>query len=107
MLTSDQERKLKQALGLRTSNAAGLGTSNATGISLNLKEKIDNIIEEQLGLPVSSSSDLFVEDLGADSLDLVELVMAFEEEFEVEIPDETAECIRTVGDVYELASRWL
>ena len=106
MLTSDQEKKLKQALGVRTSNAAGLGSSNATGISLNLKEKIDNIIEEQLGLPVSSSSDLFVEDLGADSLDLVELVMAFEEEFGVDIPDETAESIRTVGDVYKLASRW-
>ena len=107
MLTSDQEKKLKQAVGLRTSNAAGLGSSNATGISLNPKEKIDKIIEEQLGRPVSSSSDRFVEDLGADSLDLVELVMAFEEEFGVDIPDETAERIRTVGDVYRLASRWL
>lgn len=107
MLTSDQEKKLKQALGLRTGNAAGLGSSNATGISLNPKEKIDKIIEEQLGCPVSSSSDRFVEDLGADSLDLVELVMAFEEEFGVDIPDETAERIRTVGDVYRLASRWL
>lgn len=105
--TSDQEKKLKQALGLRTSNAAGLGSSNATGISLNPKEKIDKIIEEELGRPVSSSSDRFVEDLGADSLDLVNLFVAFEEEFGVEIPAETAERIRTVGDVYRLACRWL
>ena len=106
MLTSDQEKKLKQALGLRTSNAAGLGSSNATGISLNPKEKIDKIIEEQLGRPVSSSSDRFVEDLGADSLDLVELVMAFEEEFKdqmggAEIPESEAEKLTTVGAVID------
>lgn len=98
MLTPEQEKKLKQALGVKT--------SNATGIPLNLKEKINSVIEGQLGCPVSSSSDRLVEDLGADSLDLVELVMAFEEEFNVDIPDETAESIRTVGDIYKLASRW-
>ena len=59
-----------------------------------------SIIAEQLGVgeeeikPESS----FIEDLGADSLDIVELVMAMEEEFEVEIPDEEAEHIKTVGD---------
>ncbi len=62
--------------------------------------KVKNIIADQLGVgedeikPESS----FIEDLGADSLDIVELVMAMEEEFEVEIPDEEAENIKTVGD---------
>jgi acyl carrier protein len=62
--------------------------------------KVKGIIAEQLGVgedeikPESS----FIEDLGADSLDIVELVMAMEEEFEVEIPDEEAENIKTVGD---------
>ncbi len=62
--------------------------------------KVKGIIAEQLGVgeeeikPESS----FIEDLGADSLDIVELVMAMEEEFEVEIPDEEAENIKTVRD---------
>ena len=65
-----------------------------------IEAKVKNIIADQLGVgedeikPESS----FIEDLGADSLDIVELVMAMEEEFEVEIPDEEAENIKTVGD---------
>ncbi|WP_373049367.1 acyl carrier protein, partial [Vulgatibacter sp.] len=62
--------------------------------------KVKNIIAEQLGVgedEIKPESN-FVEDLGADSLDIVELVMAMEEEFEVEIPDEEAENIKTVGD---------
>jgi len=65
-----------------------------------IESKMKGIIAEQLGItegeikPTSS----FVEDLGADSLDIVELVMAMEEEFEVEIPDEEAERIKTVQD---------
>ena len=65
-----------------------------------IEAKVKSIIAEQLGVgedeikPESS----FIEDLGADSLDIVELVMAMEEEFEVEIPDEEAEHIKTVGD---------
>jgi len=63
-------------------------------------DKIKDIIIEQLGLEeeevkVEAS---FVDDLGADSLDIVELVMALEEEFDIEIPDEDAEKIRTVGE---------
>ena len=63
-------------------------------------DKVKAIIVEQLGaeeedVKVDSS---FVDDLGADSLDIVELVMALEEEFELEIPDEDAEKIRTVGE---------
>lgn len=65
-----------------------------------VEDKIKEIIVEQLGVKpeevVSEAS--FVDDLGADSLDTVELVMAFEEEFGTEIPDEDAEKIQTVGD---------
>ena len=66
-----------------------------------IEEKVKEIIVEQLGVnpeqvtPTAS----FIEDLGADSLDIVELVMAFEEEFGVEVPDEDAEKLQTVGDV--------
>ncbi|MCP3101448.1 acyl carrier protein [Myxococcus sp. K15C18031901] len=65
-----------------------------------IETKVKGIIADQLGvgedeIKVESS---FIEDLGADSLDIVELVMAMEEEFEVEIPDEEAENIKTVGD---------
>lgn len=63
-------------------------------------ERVRKIIIDQLGVNEEqvSSSASFVDDLGADSLDTVELVMAFEEEFGVEIPDEDAEKITTVGD---------
>ena len=63
-------------------------------------QKIKSIIAEQLGVKSEEVIDnsKFVEDLGADSLDTVELVMALEEEFGVEIPDEDAEKLTTVGD---------
>lgn len=65
------------------------------------EERIKEIIVEQLGVEGSeiTSDASFIDDLGADSLDTVELVMAFEEEFDIEIPDEAAEKIRTVRDV--------
>jgi len=65
-----------------------------------LHEKVKDIIVEELGVERDKVSDdaSFMEDLGADSLDTVELVMAFEKEFDVDIPDEDAEKIRTVGD---------
>jgi len=63
-------------------------------------EKVREIIADELGVEMAKVTDeaAFVEDLGADSLDTVELVMRFEEEFEVEIPDEDAEKMLTVGD---------
>lgn len=66
-------------------------------------DKIKEIISEQLGVNENDISleSSFVEDLGADSLDLVELLMAFSDEFMMEISDEEAEEIKTVGDVYE------
>lgn len=62
--------------------------------------KVKDIVVEQLGVDEEEVSEQasFVDDLGADSLDIVELVMALEEEFDLEIPDEDAEKIVTVGD---------
>ncbi|MBI5124485.1 MAG: acyl carrier protein [Candidatus Omnitrophica bacterium] len=64
------------------------------------QDKIRQIIAEQLGVKKEEVTDSakFVDDLGADSLDTVELVMALEEEFGIEIPDEDAEKLATVGD---------
>jgi acyl carrier protein len=68
-----------------------------------ISEKVKDIIVEQLGVNPEQVTDSasFIEDLGADSLDTVELVMAFEEEFGVEVPDEDAEKLQTVGNVVE------
>ena len=68
---------------------------------MNVDEKIKNIIIEQLGVSADEvvPEASFVDDLGADSLDLVELVMVLEEEFGKEIPDEDAQKIQTVQDV--------
>ena len=66
----------------------------------NVEEKVKDIIVEELGVEREklTSEASFMEDLGADSLDTVELVMAFEKEFDIDIPDEDAEKLRTVGD---------
>jgi acyl carrier protein len=65
-----------------------------------VNEKVKQIVAEQLGVDEGeiTPSASFIDDLGADSLDQVELVMAFEEAFDIEIPDEDAEKIRTVQD---------
>lgn len=71
--------------------------SNASEI----EERIKSIIVEQLGVGADevTAEASFIEDLGADSLDIVELIMALEEEYDIEIPDEDAEKIQTVKDV--------
>jgi acyl carrier protein len=68
-----------------------------------VEEKVKQIIVEQLGVDEAEVTNTasFVDDLGADSLDTVELVMAFEEAFDIEIPDEDAEKIRTVQDAVD------
>ena len=65
-----------------------------------VEDKIKSIIAEQLGVKAEEATPeaSFIDDLGADSLDTVELIMALEEEFNVEIPDEDAEKMSTVGD---------
>ena len=66
-----------------------------------IEEKVKNIIVEQLGVGEDQVKPeaKFIEDLGADSLDTVELVMAFEEEFDITVPDEDAEKLTSVGEV--------
>ena len=66
-------------------------------------EKVNGIIVEQLGVADTSVTmeASFIDDLGADSLDIVELIMALEEEFDIEIPDADAEKVVTVGDVVD------
>ncbi len=67
-------------------------------------EKVKEVISEQLGIDDTDSittETTFIDDLGADSLDIVELIMALEEEFDMEIPEEEAEKITSVGDVVE------
>lgn len=70
---------------------------------MSVQPRVKKIIEEQLGVDPDrvKPEASFIDDLGADSLDIVELVMAMEEEFDLEIPDEDAEKLRTVQDVYK------
>jgi acyl carrier protein len=73
----------------------------------NVEDKVKQIIVEQLGVDEGevTPSASFVDDLGADSLDTVELVMAFEEAFDIEIPDEDAEKIKTVKDAIDYIAK--
>ncbi len=85
----------------------GVSTRNANHQPLQLmsdksiEDRVKDIIVDQLGVNADQVTPeaKFVEDLGADSLDTVELVMAFEEEFDIEVPDEEAEKLQAVGDV--------
>ncbi len=67
---------------------------------MSILEKVKDVVVEQLDVNIDEVKEesKFVEDLGADSLDVVELVMALEEKFDIEIPDDAAEKISTVGD---------
>ncbi|MFT6071746.1 MAG: acyl carrier protein [Alphaproteobacteria bacterium] len=73
----------------------------------NVEERVKKIVVEHLGVEADKvvQAASFIEDLDADSLDTVELVMAFEEEFSVEIPDDAAEKIVTVGDAVSFLSK--
>ena len=70
-------------------------------------ERVKKIVVDHLGVEADKvvESSNFMEDLGADSLDTVELVMAFEEEFGIEIPDDAAETIQTVGDAVKFIEK--
>ncbi|MEK7989421.1 MAG: acyl carrier protein [Thiotrichaceae bacterium] len=78
-------------------------------MSASIEERVTKIVVEQLGVKEEDvkNSSSFVEDLGADSLDTVELVMALEEEFECEIPDEEAEKITTVQQAIDYINKHL
>ena len=67
---------------------------------MSLEERVKNLVITQLGIDADkvTTDSAFIDDLGADSLDTVELVMAFEEEFDIEIPDDDAQKMRTVSD---------
>jgi len=73
---------------------------------MNIEERVRNIICDQLAVEPAKVTPTasFIEDLGADSLDIVELVMTMEEEFDLDIPDEEAEKLKTVGDVIQYIS---
>ena len=75
-------------------------------MSEDLDKRIIEIIAEQLGMDLAeiTTESTYVEDLGADSLDIVELIMAIEEEFEIEIPDEDAEKLLTVQNTIDFVS---
>lgn len=72
-----------------------------------IAERVKKIVVDHLGVEVDKVTEAasFIDDLGADSLDTVELVMAFEEEFGVEIPDDAADSILTVGDAVKFISK--
>jgi acyl carrier protein len=94
MLRWWRDRLTRDRIGKFAYNLGGL---------MSVKEKVKQIIVEQLGVDEAQVDDTasFVDDLGADSLDIVELVMAFEEAFDLDIPDEDAEKIQTVKDAIE------
>ena len=79
------------------------GGARAQKSSEEVLEKVKGIIVEQLGVAETAVTmeASFIDDLGADSLDIVELIMALEEEFDIEIPDADAEKVVTVGDVVD------
>jgi acyl carrier protein len=76
-------------------------------MSDNVAERVKKIVVEHLGVEADKVTEAasFIDDLGADSLDTVELVMAFEEEFGCEIPDDAAETILTVGDAVKFLEK--
>src|SRR3972149_1928425 len=97
-LNISQDRLFMLMAGCICNNIKELKEGGDLPVALSVEEKVKKIVGEQLGVDEEEITPdaSFVEDLGADSLDTVELVMAFEEEFSIEIPDEDAEKIITV-----------
>ncbi len=76
-------------------------------MSDNIESQVKDIIVEQLGVEADKVTldAKFIEDLGADSLDIVELIMAFEEKFSIEVPEDAAEGLKSVSDVIEFINK--
>ena len=113
MASRSRDISRRGAIVVLIGSVVGAGTARVAGqkkpppkkktIDPKVPEKVHNIIVEQLGVEDEEVryESSFVDDLGADSLDTVELVMALEEEFKIEIPDEDAEKITRVGELVE------
>ena len=100
------EKHANEAVSLAGRNPAET-QGDDTRMPTAVEEKVKQIIVEQLGVDEGevTPNASFVDDLGADSLDTVELVMAFEEAFDIEIPDEDAEKIKTVKDAIDYVDK--
>src|SRR5215211_5654069 len=101
------ERSLSAPLSSPASAALQRLDGNGERTMSDIAERVKKIVVEHLGVEADKVTENanFIDDLGADSLDTVELVMAFEEEFNVEIPDDAAETIVTVGDAIKFLEK--
>jgi acyl carrier protein len=99
VLSADRQKELRRRVIVARINEF----ADIFGGFMSVEQKVKQIIVEQLGVDESQVDNTasFVDDLGADSLDIVELVMAFEEAFDIDIPDEDAEKIATVKDAID------
>ena len=95
--------------GVRNKSASVIKEGQAGSSGSSVEERVIDIVCENLGVNKEqvTRQTSFIEDIGADSLDIVELVMELEEEFEITIPDEQAEKIKTVGEAIEYIEREL
>src|SRR5213075_2343745 len=99
MTSSTMSRLSAPRSSMKLASSVSFSRSTPSSFSMMSRTRCD-IIEKELGVEREKLTDdaSFIEDLGADSLDIVELVMEFEKEFNIDIPDEDAEKLRTVGD---------
>jgi acyl carrier protein len=99
--------KFKEELGRDRDQTIWVALKDEVGTMSDIGERVKKIVVEHLGVEPEKVTEnaSFIDDLGADSLDTVELVMAFEEEFGCEIPDDAAETILTVGDAIKFLEK--
>jgi acyl carrier protein len=99
--------KIKEELGRVQNCTDWVALKDEVGTMSDIGERVKKIVVEHLGVEPDKVTEnaSFIDDLGADSLDTVELVMAFEEEFGCEIPDDAAETILTVGDAIKFLEK--
>jgi acyl carrier protein len=100
-------KQAKRGQGLALSGQLSCEVPNKDRKMSDIADRVKNIVVKHLGVDADKVKQeaSFIDDLGADSLDTVELVMAFEEEFGIEIPDDAAETIQTVGDAVKFIEK--